>query len=209
MGRDFVPPDLLAGLRIEADHPVVMHREIDVVVPHADAACLERSAASRFPVVVPEDRAITRVDRVDVERRSRVDDAVDEQHPAAGTSLTTAVRLASPETSDDDGIRGGAAATASSAATATPGAGTAGRADWRSTGRAAASRQRRDPLEAQVLDRAGVDLLRRLEALPLRSPEYVRHSSESGFRMSAGSRPPTFGFGRGWPIWMVCPFQSG
>ena len=33
--------------------------------------------------------------------------------------------------------------------------------------------------------------------MPVRSPEYVVHSSESGFRMSAGLRPPVSGAGGG------------
>src|SRR5437867_8229755 len=50
---------------------------------------------------------------------------------------------------------------------------------------------------------------RKLKRLPLRSPEYVLHSSESGFKMSAGLRPPVSGDGLGGPICIVWPVQPG
>src|SRR5262245_34089275 len=49
----------------------------------------------------------------------------------------------------------------------------------------------------------------KLKRLPLWSPEYVLHSSERGFRMSAGLRPPLSGDGLGAPICIVWPVQPG
>ncbi len=72
--RDLVLPDFLAGLGIEAHDPVVVQLEVDVVVPHAEAAGLQAGAAAGLPVVVPEQRAVARIDRVDVIGRGRVDD---------------------------------------------------------------------------------------------------------------------------------------
>ena len=135
--RDLVLPDFLAGLRVEAHHPVVVQLEVDVVVPHAEAAGLQAGAAARLPVVVPEHGAVARVDGVDVVRRRRVDDAVDEQDAAAEPRRAAVVRVAVAEAADDDRAPRRPAATAASAAAA---AAAAGRPGGRA-GRAAAGRQ--------------------------------------------------------------------
>ena len=58
--RDLVPPDFLAGLRVEADDPVVVQLEVDVVVPHAErraSAGWCRRASSSSSARAPRRRA--------------------------------------------------------------------------------------------------------------------------------------------------------
>src|SRR5438093_230642 len=62
-------------------------------------------------------------------------------------------------------------------------------------------------LRLRFLTVAVLTSFRLLKRLPLRSPEYERHSSVSGFTMSAGSRPPTCALGLSGPICTVCPVQ--
>ena len=66
---DFDVPALLAGARIERDQIVVGRLEVEVVVPHADAAAADMRAAARFPEVVPDLMAVARVDGPRVVRR--------------------------------------------------------------------------------------------------------------------------------------------
>ena len=66
---DFDVPALLAGARIERDQIVVGRLEVEVVVPHADAAAADVRTAARFPEVVPDLMAVARVDGPRVVRR--------------------------------------------------------------------------------------------------------------------------------------------
>ncbi len=157
--RDLVLPDLLAGLRVEAHHPVVVQLEIDVVAPHPETARLQARAAPRLPVVLPQHRAVARVDRVDVARRRRVDDAVDGQDAAAEARRSAVVGVAVAQAADVDRRGRAAAATAPAAKSA------ATRRHRRTARRTASGRQAADPLEAEILDGIRVDQFELAESL--------------------------------------------
>ncbi len=139
--RNFVPPDFLAGLGVEGEQPVVVLREVDQVPPHRRPTRAGGRAAAGLPVVVPEQRAVARVPRKDVERHGVVDDAVLHDHAAAGARREALVGVAITEPADDDRV-----------ADRTRAIGTAAWSDGR------------HPLEAQVLDVGSVDQFQRAVA---------------------------------------------
>ena len=164
---DLVLPDFLARLRIQAHDPVVMELEVNIVVPHAQAARLQARAATRLPVVVPQQRAIARVDRVHIVRTRGVNDAVDEQNPATEASGVATVCIAITEAADIDWRCGCAATTAAPApAPPAPAAKPCSRVGGGRSGWAAPGGETRHPLEAEIFDRARVHQLQRAEAFP-------------------------------------------
>src|SRR6185369_10300717 len=114
---------------------------------------------------------VARVDGVDVERRSRVDDAVDEQDAAAGRAVAAVVRVVVAEPADDDrrdrsaAAPAAAPATTTTAASATTAASTPGdRRRRRRACRAASRGHLVQPLEAEILHGVLVDQLQRAVA---------------------------------------------
>src|SRR5258707_717625 len=95
-----------------------MDLEVEVAVPHAHPAIAGVSAAAGFPIIVPEDGAIARVDRPGVIGRGQVDDAIDHENAAARSCGSAVIEIALAEAADDD-RRHRAAATASTETAAT------------------------------------------------------------------------------------------
>src|SRR5262249_30935304 len=170
-------------LRVETHHPVVVQLEVDVVVPHAQATRLKTRAAARSPVVVPEQRAVPRINRVDVVGSRGVDDVVNEQDAAAETRGVAAVRVAISQPADDDWRCWSAATAASTASTTKP---AAPRPCLRRSRRAATRREAGHPLEAEVLDRVRVDQLQRAEALAAQITGVTRPLIRQGFHDLGG-----------------------
>src|SRR5205814_2348635 len=84
--------------------------------PHAAIAGV--GAAAGLPVIMPEDRAIARVDGPGVIGRGHVDDAIDHQNAAAETRGAAGVEVALAEPADHDRCGFAAAAASPKAATA-------------------------------------------------------------------------------------------
>src|SRR5439155_14575208 len=134
------------------------------------AARAGRRAAARFPVVVPEHRAVARVDREHVVGGRRVQLAVDHQNAAAEAGGSAAVRVAVAEAARDDRIVGPAAGAGAAPATAAASASAArgcrpGPARLTGAVRSTSLVERCDPLQTQILDRVLVDELQRAVAL--------------------------------------------
>jgi hypothetical protein len=138
---DFFFPYQVSVPGVEAHHPVVMQFEVDVVVPHANAACSQTRPAARLPVEMPQHRAVMGFDGIDVIGRRRIDHVVYEQHPPAEARRATGIDIASAEPIDGDSPRAG-------------------------NRRTAAGLDAGDlPLQAQVLHSVGVDLIQQTIAL--------------------------------------------
>ena len=156
--RNLDAPLLLAGSGVELDEVVVVELGEEEVLPHPDAAMTGVSAATRLPVVLPEDRPVARVHRPDVVGRRGVEHAVHHQNRSADGRGPAGVELARSESADDDRV-GGSAAPASSATTARS------RRRRGSSGWAHAVRESpRDPRERELLDGRLVDVLQRAVA---------------------------------------------
>src|SRR6185312_10822342 len=113
--RNLLFPALLAGLGVQADQVIVMDLQIEIVVPHAHAAVAGVGAATGLPVVVPEDRAVARIDRPGVIRRGHINHAIHHQDAPAKAGRAARIEVAIAEPADDDGSALAAAASAEAA----------------------------------------------------------------------------------------------
>ncbi len=180
--RNFLLPDFFAGMRIEAHGPIVMQFEVEIVVPHAEPARCEARTAARLPVVVPQHRTITRVDRPDIIRRGRrVNHVVDEQNAATQTRRAAVVRVTVSKPPYDDWRSCSAATAKASEAAAESTSG----GSCSACGPAARCDPRRHPLEAEVLHGLRVDGLQGASACRSCHPSML-----SIDRRGASARPP-------------------
>src|ERR1051326_6207600 len=100
---DLLLPNFLAVARVETYHPVVVQLEVEIVVPHAEAASLEAGADPRLPVVMPMHGAVARVDSPHIIGRGSVNRAVGDDDSAAESRRPAIVRLSRSEAADHDG----------------------------------------------------------------------------------------------------------
>src|SRR5579864_4504691 len=102
----------MAIARIETNKVIVVDFEIEVVMPQSHAAIAGVRAAASLPVILPEDRAVARIDSPGIIRRGHIEDSVYHEDAAAHARIPAGVQVPRAQPANHHGMDRGSAASA-------------------------------------------------------------------------------------------------